>query len=487
MKIPISQKVSQVEMYKALSASLVNPPPSPTSIFEPFFSLLFEAFRFVIRRGLGHDILYDADLDRDQEWTRACTWLRMSELECVGGNPLVTRISMLYSCLKTINLIETLDSNGFQSYSRAYATAAIQMALSAPKFISSYCTHYFWRLAFDFYDVDDYEQDSFQIFFLDLQQDDSEESVMSLMESDIWHEALNVMRLQTQLFHEDRIVPKIKPTSSVPLEIIANFHILRKLQPLFFQLVLLITNPNDADVSDDYSEVYGDTRFDEILAASVTGNPTRWYALVGACVEAAWGNNVELAESLMIDIKDLPIDSAVEDQIIQRAIAYSLIARIQLQKGDKAAAFRVLLKARSVQMERNHLTLTEDNGELMSIENNVIILVDFVVQILTLKTWLKLLASPGAIRQDDQHMSVSEMHAIILSMIKTLRRMVAVPPMVMDSYSQEVLDRLCRISQVFYGSANCDSGYECSDDEDASQVNGSAAAKLALSIIYGLS
>jgi hypothetical protein len=473
-------------MYKALSATLVHRPPNPTSIFEPICSLLFEVIRFLIRRGFGHDILYDADLDQDQEWTRACTWLRMSELECVGGNSLVTRISMLHSCLKTINLIETLEPNGFQSFSRAYATAAIQMALSAPKFISSYCTHYFWRLAFDFYDVDDYEEDSFQIFFIDLQQDDPEESVMSLIESDIWHEALNVMRLQTQLFHEDRIVPKIKPTSSVPFEIIANFHILRKLQPLFFQLVLLLTNPNDADVCDDSSEAYGDTRFDEILATSLTGNPTRWYALVGACVEAVWSNNVELAETLMSDIKDLPSDSAVEDQIVQRAIAYSLIARIQLQKGDNASALRVLLKARSVQMERNNVSLSDDNGDLMSIENNVILLVDFVVQILTLQTWLRLLASPGGIREGDQIMPASETHAIILSMIKTLRRMVAVPPLILDSYSQEVLDRLCRISQVFYGSASCDSGCECSDDEEASQINGSVAAKQALPILYGL-
>ncbi|KAG2180410.1 hypothetical protein INT44_003414 [Umbelopsis vinacea] len=486
IKIPNSQKASQVEMYKALSASLVSPPPNPTSIFEPIFSLLFEFIRFMIRRGFGHDILYDADLDQEQEWTRACTWLRMSELECVGGNPLVTRISMLHSCLKTINLIETLESNGFQSFSRTYATAAIQMALAAPKFVSSYCTNYFWRLAFDFYDVDDFEQDSFQIFFVDLQEDDAEESVMSLMESDIWHEALNVMRLQTQLFHEDRIVPKIKPTSSVPLEIIANFHILRKLQPLFFQLVLLITNPNDTDVDDDGSEAFGDTRFDEILAASLTGNPTRWYALVGACVEAVWSNNVELAESLMSDIKDLPTDSAVEDQIVQRAIAYSLIARIQLQKGDKASALRVLLKARSVQLERNNLSLNDDNGDVMSIENNVILLVDFVVQILTLQTWLKLMASPKSNGQSEAIMPVSEAHGIILSMIKTLRRMVAVSPMVMDSYSQEVLDRLCKISQVFYTTASRDSGCELSDDEEASQISGSSAAKQALPILYGL-
>lgn len=483
------QTTSQVDMYKALAASLDSPPPSPSSIFDAFFSLVLEIIRFFVRRTFGHDIFYDGDLSEDQEWTRACTWLRMGELECVGGNPVVTRISMLHSCLKTINLIETLESNNFRSFSRAYATAAVQMALAAPRFISSFCTRYFWQLAFDFYDVDDFDQDWLQIFFLDTHQGDRQESVMLLLESDVWNEALNVMRLQTQLFHEDRMVPKIKPTSTVPLEIIANFHILRKLQPLFSQLVLLLTNPNEVDMRGDDSSEMGDTRFDEILAACVSSNPARWYALVGACVEAILSDNLELAESFIVDIKDLPNHSSPEDQTIQRAIAYSLIAATQMQSGDKTAAFRVLLKARAVQMERCQLKVQAEYSDILTIENNVIMLADFVIHLLTLQTWIKLLETQEPVKDGDRVlMSVAEMNAIVLSMIKNLRRMVAAPPMVLDSYYQYVLDRLCRVSQLFYGSSNGDSGCECSDEEEhySQQPKGPNAATRALRILHGL-
>ncbi|GAB5593254.1 hypothetical protein Unana1_08154 [Umbelopsis nana] len=481
-----SQKASQVEMYEALAMSLDSPPPSSTSIFGAFFALILEIVRFVVRRMLNQDILYDGHLDEDQEWTRACTWLRMSELECVGGNPLVTRVSMLHSCLKTINLIEALETNNFRSYSRAYATAAVQMALAAPRFVSSFCTHHFWQLAYDFYDVDDFDQDTFDIFFSDTQQGDSEESVLSLLESDVWNEALNVMRLQTRLFHEDRIVAMIKPTSTVPLEIVANFHILRKLQPLLAQLVLLVTNPNDQDVRDDVSDL-SDTRFDEILAACLSSNPARWYSLVGACVEAIWSNNIELAESLVIDIKDLPKDGSAEDQRIQRGIAYSLIACIQMRNGDNTAAFRVLLKARSVQMEHYKLNDFAEEGDILTIANNVIMLADFVVRILTLQTWIKLLETQESIKNGDKVvMTVPEIHAIVLSMIKILRRMTIAPPMVQDSYNQEMLDRLCRVSQIFYGSTDADSGCEFSDDDDYPSSQKSSTAARALRILQGL-
>jgi hypothetical protein len=476
-------------MYKALASSLDSPPPSPSSIFDAFFSLILEIIRFFVRRTFGHDIFYDGDLDEDQEWTRACTWLRMGELECVGGNPVVTRISMLHSCLKTINLIETLESNNFRSFSRAYATAAVQLALAAPRFISSFCTRYFWQLAFDFYDVDDFDQDWLQIFFLDTHQGDREESVMLLLESDVWNEALNVMRLQTQLFHEDRMLPKIKPTSTVPLEIIANFHILRKLQPLFSQLVLLLTNPNEMDMRGDDSSEMGDTRFDEILAACVFSNPARWYALVGACVEAILSDNLELAESFIVDIKDLPNHSSPEDRTIQLSIAYSLIAATQMQSGDKTAAFRVLLKARAVQMERCKLIIQAEDGDMLTIENNVIMLADFVIHLLTLQTWIKLLETREPVKDGDRVlMSVAEMNAIVLSIIKNLRRMVAAPPMVLDSYYQYVLDRLCRVSKVFYESSYGDSGCECSDEEDhhSQQPKGPSAATHALRILHGV-
>lgn len=473
-------------MYKALAMSLDSPPPSSTSIFGAFFALILEIVRFVVRRMLNQDILYDGDLDEDQEWTRACTWLRLSELECVGGNPLVTRVSMLHSCLKTINIIEALETNNFRSYSRAYATAAIQMALAAPRFVSSFCIHHFWQLAYDFYDVDDFDQDSFDIFFSDTQQGDSEESVLSLLESDFWNEALNVMRLQTRLFHEDRIVAMIKPTSTVPLEIVANFHVLRKLQPLLAQLVLLVTNANDQDVRDDVSDL-SHTRFDEMLAACLSSNTARWYSLVGACVEAIWSNNIELAESLVIDIKDLPKDGSAEDQRIQRGIAYSLIACIQMRNGDNTAAFRVLLKARSLQMEHYKLNDFAEEGDILTIENNVIMLADFVVRILTLQTWIKLLETQESIKNGDKVvMTVPEIHAIVLSMIKILRRMTIAPPMVQDSYNQEMLDRLCRVSQIFYGSTDADSGCEFSDDDDYPPSQKSSTAARALRILQGL-
>ncbi|KAG2174778.1 hypothetical protein INT43_005840 [Umbelopsis isabellina] len=489
----ISQRNTQVEMYKALVSSLSTPPPNPASVFQGVIALTLEGFRFLIRRLSGHDIFYDGDKDQDLEWTRACTWLRMSELECVGRSPLITRISMLHSCLKTINLAETLETGRFRSYSRLYATAAVQVALAAPQSVAYACSRYFWHLAFDYYDIDDDDQDWFQMFFSDLHQGDVEDSVVDLLHSDVWNESLNIMRLQTQLYHVDRIVPKIKPTSTVPLEIIANFHILRSLQPLYSQLVHLLTNPAPVDSEDDVSES-GDTRFDEILAACVSSNnPTRWYALVGACIEAIWDNNLDVAQALIGAIKELPHDSNTEDQIIQRGIAYALIANTQLRRGDRDAAVRVLVKARSVQMERTNLIDEAEEEDFLSIENNIMILADFVTSILTLQAWIKILEPQQPMKVgDDVTLAVPEMNSIVLSLIKQLRRMVVAPPMVLDNYNQEVLDRLCRVSQIFYGISTQDSGCECSDDEshfdgvmDSKNFDPNPATQ-ALQILHGL-
>ncbi|KAJ2956923.1 hypothetical protein NQZ79_g7285 [Umbelopsis isabellina] len=486
------QRNSQVEMYKALVSSLSTPPPNPASLFEGVIALALEGFRFLIRRLSGHDIFNDCDEDQDQEWTRACTWLRMSELECVGGSPLITRISMLHSCLKTINLVETLEAGRFRSYSRLYATAAVQVALAAPQFMAYACSRYFWHLAFDYYDIDDDDQDWFQIFFLDLHQGDVEDSVANLLNSDVWNESLNIMRLQTQLYHVDRIVPKIKPTSTVPLEIIANFHILRSLHPLYSQLVHLLTNPDPVDSENDVSES-GDTRFDEILAACVSSNPTRWYALVGACIEAIWENNLDVAQTLIGAIKELPHDSNTEDQIIQRGIAYALIANTQLRRGDPDAAVRVLVKARTVQMERTKRLDESEEEDFLTIENNIMILAEFVTSILTLQAWIKILEPQQPMKAgDDVTLTVSEMKSIVLSLIKQLRRMVVAPPMVLDNYNQEVLDRLCRVSQIFYAISTQDSGCECSDDEshfdgcmDPKNIDSNPATQ-ALQILHGL-
>lgn len=488
-----SQRDSQVEMYKALVSSLSTPPPNPASIFQGVIALTLEGFRFLIRRLSGHDIFYDGDKDQDQEWTRACTWLRMSELECVGRSPLITRISMLHSCLKTINLAETLEAGRFRSYSRLYATAAVQVALAAPQFMAYACSRYFWQLAFDYYDIDDDDQDWFQMFFSDLHQGDVEDSVVDLLNSDVWTESLNIMRLQTQLYHVDRIVPKIKPTSTVPLEIIANFHILRSLQPLYSQLVHLLTNPAPVDSEDDVSES-GDTRFDEVLAACVSSNnPIRWYALVGACIEAIWDNNLDVAQTLIGAIKDLPHDSNTDDQIIHRGIAYALIANTQLRRGDRDAAIRVLVKARTVQMERTRRLDEGEEEDFLTIENNIMILADFVTSILTLQAWIKILEPQQPMKAgEDVTLTVPEMNSIVLSLIKQLRRMVVAPPMVLDNYNQEVLDRLCRVSQIFYGISTQDSGCECSDDEsqfddymDSKHLDPNPATQ-ALQILHGL-
>jgi hypothetical protein len=487
-----SQRNSQAEMYKALASSLSTPPPNPASLLGGIFALALEGLRFLVRRASGHDIFYDGDKDQDQEWTRACTWLRMSELECVGGSPFVTRLSVLHSCLKTLNLVETLEAGRFRSFSRLYATAAIQVALAAPQFMAFACSRYFWHLAFDYYDIDDDDQSWFQIFFLDLHQGDVEDSVANLLSSDVWNESLNIMRLQTQLYHVDRIVPKIKPTSTIPLEIIANFHILRSLQPLYSQLVHLLTNPDPIDSEDDISES-GDTRFDEILAACESSSPARWYALIGACIEAIWDNKLDLAQSLIGAIKELPHDSNTEDQIIQRGIAYALIANIQLRRGDRDAALRVLMKARTVQMERTKRTDEPDEDNFLTIENNVMILADFVTSILTLQAWIKIVEPQQPLKYDeDVVLNVFEMNNIVLSLIKQLRRMVVAPPMILDNYNQEVLDRLCRVSQIFYGISTQDSGCECSDDEshldgcmDSIYVDSKPTTQ-ALQILHGL-
>ncbi|EIE82047.1 hypothetical protein RO3G_06752 [Rhizopus delemar RA 99-880] len=82
--------------------------------------------------------------------------IRLNEVECLGGNPNITRLSMLHSSIDMLTQLHEIKctSNyisfyGYEIIARAHATIALQLELCSIPFISSYLAPYHWTKALE--------------------------------------------------------------------------------------------------------------------------------------------------------------------------------------------------------------------------------------------------------------------------------------------------------------------------------------------------
>ncbi|KAG0172836.1 hypothetical protein DFQ28_009798 [Apophysomyces sp. BC1034] len=502
---PGDQKCMQI--YNILVNSLDDdndaPPQSTTGLAA---GLMKESARFVARHMFGYDILYDSESQRSpqEEWARVCKWIKLNEVECLGGNPEVTQLSMLHSCLKMINLVEILDEEDHeyieQSRSRVYSTAAMQMALTIPvQSLSERFSRYFWHLAMYEASADD---ELMRPLVWDCRQDDAEDQMEVMLDSQAWAETLEVMRHQNgQLGHRSHgLSLSLTAPVLVPVAILSTLHLLDNLQTQFGRLIVSITGvPLTTAAASQSGADFSETAFDHVLTVTAPIQDTdndlqrlaRWLAAVGATVEALWKSDMETAEKWIAMLVQRVPRSVVAmetddvdlvnhksrmnqlDELVKKSMIHMLFGAMLLKKSKLQEGVDELRKSAHIRQNIKRLRWSRQQADKSlcgtDLESGAMAFAEFVVAVAGLEAWISAWHLASTIkdtkeREQCEHDAIEQVGCQSL----LLRRMMRRHPSLNDLPSnQAIVDRLSRLGYFVSRQLDeIDSAYECSDEDD---------------------
>jgi hypothetical protein len=530
---PGDQKCMQIYniLVKSLESDQANKhrkasvfPHKHKSAFGFYVALGKEVVRFVSRHWLGYEVLYDdQDLTPQEQWVQACKWIKLNEVECLGGNPDVTRASMLYSCFHMLNLIELMedDENEFveQSRSRVYATTAMQMALVIPhNGLAEKLSRYFWRLAM--YESGLEDDPLMRALIFDCHEDDGEDRMDVMLASRAWQETLEVMNQQIEYFGKGantRSGLSLSMTAPVlvPVGILSTLHLLDNLQTQFGRLIISITaKPLTETEGVSESDIYGETAFGQLMDMTVEETDNRfgdyhrlahWLAAVGATVDALWKSDIKTAERLLQTLVEKVPRSLVSreitgsdivhhkdrmnqlDELTKKSIAHILIGSTFLKKGGvdalrgveelwKAEQIREHIKkvVRQSSSKRRRQRKVEREHDL---ESSVLALAEFVTAVTGLEAWIsawRLAPSLADSAGKDRIVWESTMTEQVRHASLYLRRMISRHSLDRLSTNQTIVERLTRLgSYISCQGDEADSACECSefDEQESDREN----------------
>lgn len=482
-----------------------------------------EIARFVSRHWLGYEIFCDdVDLTPQEQWVQVCKWIKLNEVECLGGNPQVTRSSMLYSCFHMLNLVELMedDENEYveQSRSRVYATTAMQMALVIPHHgFSEKLSKYFWRLSM--YESGLEDDPLMRALVFDCHEDDGEDRMEVMLKSRAWSETLEVMNQQIEHFGKAEargLSLSMTAPVLVPVGILSTLHLLDNLQTQFGRLIISVTAKplTAAMVAEQEQSDFNETAFAQLLDITdpiddheKTDDYHRlahWLAAVGATVDALWRSDVKTAEKLIStlvervprslvsreitggDVRDLvghkdrmnQLDELTKKSMIHILVGATLLKKEpeQQRKGVeelwKAERIKTSIKKiisrnnDSSKKSRLHKKAEADEQDL---ESSVLALAEFVTAVTGLEAWISAWRLAPVLSQDNEHwenvMTEQVRHASL-----HLRRMIRRHSLDGLRTNQAIVERLSRLgAYVSTQIDEVDSACECSEfdqDED---------------------
>ncbi|KAG2203023.1 hypothetical protein INT47_013239 [Mucor saturninus] len=514
---PGDQKCMQI--YTILVKSLENEqhtysntilPQKHYNAFGFFYVLGKEIVRFVSRHWLGYEILYDdQNLTPQEQWVQVCKWIKLNEVECLGGNPQVTRCSMLYSCLHMLNLIELMedDENEYveQSRSRVYATAAMQMALVIPHHgLSEMLSRYFWRLSM--YESGLEDDPLMRALIFDCHEDNGEDRMEVMLKSRAWNETLEVMNQQLEHFGKAE-TPGLSLSMTAPIllpvGILSTLHLLDNLQTQFGRLIISVTAKplTTSQVESDFNE----TAFAQLLDITDPQDVNEkvddyhrlahWLAAVGGTVEALWKSDTETANKLIKTLVQKVPRSLVSrefigggdsrdlvghkdrmnrlDELTKKSMIHTLVGATLLKKGteQQRQGVQELWKAEQIKssikklMTRNgSKCLQHDDQE--DLESSVLALAEFVTAVTGLEAWIsawRLAPVLADAQRDAWENSMTEQvrHASL-----NLRRMIKRHSLDGLRTNQAIVERLSRLGAFVSSQIDeIDSACDCSEDE----------------------
>ncbi|KAI8145394.1 hypothetical protein BJV82DRAFT_666654 [Fennellomyces sp. T-0311] len=480
-----------LRIYDIIVRSLeLNEDGPPRSAASYLAQTAKEAARLISRQAFGYEILYNEDdrLVPEDEWEQICQWIKLNEIECLGGNPEITRATMLHSCLRMINLAEVLDDEEHeflqQMRARVYATASIQFAAILRNLpFANRVSRYFWRLAVYETSSDMRNPNSDEGYMRSLvwmiQQQD--ESIEDILKSQAWNETVQVIR--HQVGHADtNLSLSLTAPVLVPVAILSTLHLLDSLQQQYGRLIAHICNQAEL-TSDTFASILSVTRADDDHQRLA-----HWLAAVGMTVETLWKNDVKAAETYMATVlKRVPRALMVNhsqqhqdivahknmmnelDEHIKRHLIHVLTGATLIKRGDQAAGVDQLQMAEGVQSSIKKLKASTKSVAPQHLESVVMASTEFAVALINLDAWI------SAWKQSPSQENVREIREKVRTSTVTLRRMIR-RPILQDLQTNQMIARLVRLNRfVARQPDEVDSACDCSDIESDDDGDGASA------------
>ncbi|KAL7316866.1 hypothetical protein PS15m_003301 [Mucor circinelloides] len=494
----------------------------PTSTLSTIFPLMKESARIFSHHVLGYDIMYgdNEDSTPEEEWGQVCKWIKLNETKLVGGAAYTSRLSMLYTCFRMINLVDALDEDRHehvhQTHARAYATAAMQMALIIPKrSVAEKLSNYFWLHAVSntkmHMDEDEDNENNTEesnlwmqsLAWMDPYQE--HDCIQDMRKTRAWSETMEIISNQTLLVSDASAPSDARLSISytapvvVPVAILSTLHLLDSLRIQFDRLISTIASHDDS-FDESLETAFLDIMLltepstptnrneDDGAVASTTNDQQRlahWLAAVGATVEALWKSNVEQAEKWIPTlIQRVPRSMTCKasnvsqkallnqlDELIKKAMIHVLVGAILLKGTDvekqkqglveleNAEVLRIAIRKLQSKIKMSAKLDVEDDCDL---ESTVMALAEFVVSFIGLESWIS--AMKLEVSAEKEILIDEEVRESTLN----LRRMVRLPSLQQTvSDNQSIVDRLSRLGRfITHHPGDADSACDLSDEED---------------------
>ncbi|GAA5798882.1 hypothetical protein HPULCUR_004289 [Helicostylum pulchrum] len=466
----------------------------PQGTLATLLPLCKETLRIFCHHVLGYDIMYvDPRFSTpEEEWGQVCKWLKLNEIACLGGATEPSRLSMIYSCFKMINMVDTLDEEvhdqAQQTHARAYATAAMQMSLIIPKrSIADKLSNYFWLHAVNQHKEDYEDEDNECLWMNCLTWTDPEQehdSVNDIRRTHAWAETMEILSNQTclqDMSAKNGLSISYTAPVVVPVTILSTLHLLDTLRIQFDRLVSTMTS--------------GETEFDETLetafidimlltkpkSESEDDNDQQrlahWLAAVGATVEALWKNNdaekwaptliQRVPRSMTCRTSSVSQKANLNqlDELVKKAMIHVLIGSILLKQGGPERQKQGLVELENAEVLRSAIRKLQKarNNDEQDLEYVVMALAEFVVSFTGLSSWIETM-KVGDISAEKEILIDEQVRETSL----TLRRMIRHPALLENQ--QSIVDRLDRLGR-FINQLPGDNDSACDLDDEEKQTD----------------
>lgn len=474
---------------KMLESSEDGPPRTTTGYV---IQALKEASRFIARHTFGYEILYNEEEERlipEDEWEQAYRWIKLNEIECLGGNPEATRWTMLHSCLRMLNLVEVMEDEEHPELSQmrahVYATAAMQFSVAnLPLIPTKRLVRYLLGMAV-YEPFSDNNDGDVHMRSLVSQQEQQHDLVDSILNSQAWSEALDVMRHQMGQYSTMSL--SLAAPVVVPIAVLSTLQHLDHLQKQFDHLIAgMASNSNEKDEKTLAATQHESSLFDPSpLADSEQQQLAFWLAAVGMTVESLWRNDDDMTaieQWMETVVKRVPrsltsthggfSDSVTAlkkrnnmlDEMIKKSIVLVLVGAVLIKRGGTDHVEQGIEQLERAEHLRGSIKkLLQNKKELssstsVSLETVVLAQAEFAVAMVGLEAWITAWKHKGG-----------EMRARVRQAELDLRRMIRRPPLVDDALTanQIIVARLVRLGQfVSRQPDDVDSASDASDFED---------------------
>ncbi|KAI9316409.1 hypothetical protein BX666DRAFT_1950319 [Dichotomocladium elegans] len=418
---PGDQKCFQIYdiLVKTLEANDDGP---PRTALGSVIRTMKEICRFISRHVLEYEILYNEDdqLIPEDEWERACHWIKLNEIECLGGNPEATRWTMLYSCLRMINLVEAMESEDHpdlaEMRARVYTTAAMQLSSVfhdlpfSKRLVRDFLVMAICEAVPDINNTDgDIHMRSLTYTMLEDNTISLQDQVDAILKSKAWGETVQIINHQTGQ-SPGMISLSLASPILVPAALLSNLHLLDVMQKQYDRLINSMVNRSSSasNMSD--------------IAEAICFNPTPmadpeqqqlayWLAAVGMTVESLWKNDLKETEKyLEAVVKRVPRgvtsghgcqDIVVHkkrmselDELTKKSIVRILVGAILIKRGDPKQGVQQLeqveLIRAAIKDKISHAPTKKDKPMRIAptLETTVLAQAEFAAGLVGLEAWI---------------------------------------------------------------------------------------------------